>query len=69
MASNQKFIMTKQNKSTQSSMKFITIKKNNVTAESIARGVRYVILPRMLFPHDVSTIDSQILPLSSAWTW
>jgi hypothetical protein len=68
--------MVKQNKSTNfhhnltSRHKFITTKKNNnVIAESIAGGVWYVLLPRLLVRHDVTTINSRILLLSSVWTW
>jgi hypothetical protein len=49
--------------------KFIMIKENNVTAKSILGVVRYVLLPRPLLRHDVTTIDNRILPLSSAWSW
>jgi hypothetical protein len=68
-------IATKQSKSTNfnhnltSRHKFIATKKNNVIAESIVGGVRYVLLPRPLLRHDVTTINSRILPLSSAWMW
>jgi hypothetical protein len=35
-----------------------------VTAKLILGGVRYILLPRPLLRHDVTTIDSQILLLT-----